>query len=154
MPRHLSPQAVSPGEGKEAEAGEDCEHGVSTMVLDAAMRLVIDLDPNDEGEGMDEQDEDEPEGTGEDGQGLEQGIPDIPDGLGNPVEGVPEVPAGYRRPRRYAVRDRRRRLVTPREPTQAERDEHMLTHQPPEHWCEYCEKGKSPGEVSQEDSRG
>ena len=78
------------------------------------------------------------EGDGqEDSRGRRRepgGIPDIPDVI--PEQGR------WRRPRRFAVRDRRRRFNVPREPTQQEREDHMLTHTPPEDWCEYCAGGK------------
>lgn len=40
-------------------------------------------------------------------------------------------------PRRYAVKDRRRKLPIPKEPTERDRLVHMLTYEPPAWWCEY-----------------
>ena len=60
-------------------------------------------------------------------------IPDIPENLEGPeVVAVPEAVGEARSRRRFAVRDRRQKLNVPRCPSQREREEHMLTHQPPE----------------------
>ena len=134
------------------------------MVWETEEDHIIDLDGNDDGDDdegdMNEQlwaevfgrdgepGESEGDGPGEpmdaEGPGEPRGDgPGEPNGVEGPMPDIPAAIGGARRPRRYAVRNRRRHLTVPRVPTQAEKDEHMLTHQPPEDWCEFCARGKT-----------
>ena len=161
--KHSLLLTVSPGKEAGGEGG-DLELGGSTLELDDSKGIIIDLDGQDDDDDEEQWDREAERLFGEDSE--DEGMPareadgsgpgEAPaDGGGGPGEAaagderahgeheVPRVPAGAQRQRRYAVQNRRRKFKVPREPTQQERDDHMLTHQPPEDWCEYCARGKA-----------
>ena len=142
-------QAVSPGLDPGEKATYEDELGGYEMVLDSDMGDIAYLDGNDKGDDDAEWDRDAArlfmDDSDEEGAAPGGGSRD-PGGEGDVAIQIPEIPVqveGFRRPRRYAVRDRRRKLHVPRVPTQQEREEHMLAHMPPEDYCEYCQRGKA-----------
>lgn len=64
------------------------------------------------------------------------------DEVGGGDEGLMIPEGGWRRPRRYAIQNRYRKVNFPHEQTQREIYDHISRHQPPEGWCEYCARGQ------------
>ena len=131
--KHLGPMdgaVEEPDDTMDAEWRGDSEHLFSGCDRegeeDFFQGVRIDED-NDECVRDPREDSEPQDGRHAEDAGEPAEIPDIPDELPNGGGQNGAVPAR-----------RRRRFRHPREPSQAERDEHCLSHIPPEDWCEFC----------------
>ena len=124
---HSPTQAVRPREDYRGVVGNvgamDEDDAADTD--DEAWKLFGDDDGEEEGGQAGR--EDDGQEVRERERADEQEMPEISD--------VIEAEGRWRRPRRYAVADRRRRLNIPRLPTQEEIEDHVLRHIPRQDWC-------------------